>query len=117
MVIASRWCCIRILDDVDFFEGLSAYPGNTKGIVKIVNTGMPLIDPLVEKPMEELFKNPPKKKQEAEKKENKSVTDMVAYVLYVFDKVGTETEKKTARAVISKFKAYAGKDTNQKCGT
>ena len=34
----------------------------------------------------------------------KSIQDLAAYVLYVFNKAGTESQKKVARSVITKFK-------------
>jgi len=33
----------------------------------------------------------------------KSVNDLCAYVLYVFDQVGTEAEKEVAKIVVSRF--------------
>jgi len=37
----------------------------------------------------------------------RSIEDLSAHVLYVFDTVGTPTQKKTARSVVEKFKTHA----------
>ena len=39
-----------------------------------------------------------------EKKAKKSTEEITAHILYVFDKVGTDEEKETAKKVIDKFK-------------
>jgi len=56
-------------------------------------------------PMSEI-KIPGKPKQ----KTKKSTDEIATYILYAFDKVGTEAEKKIAKKVIKKFQTHAVKN-------
>ena len=47
---------------------------------------------------------------ETELKTKKSTDDITSYILYAFDQVGTEEEKKIAEKIIKKFKTHATKN-------